>query len=69
MKNTHVNNQQINSWYNDLKEILYQPKKYVSADKNVQQTRKFCTTDLNPVEEENPYVWFVYGQQIIFYHT
>ena len=65
MKYTQVRNQQNKAWTKNLKDILYQEKKWIEADKYENPTITIATTFHKPTEEANPYVRFVYVPQTI----
>ena len=56
MKNTQVNNQQINYWVINLKDVLDQEKQSIDINNNKHRTGTLAINFLKPAEESNMYV-------------
>ena len=66
MKCTKVNNEQKKAWIKNLKEILFEEKQSIDANKSEHPTGTLYTTLHKPAGEANPYDRFGYGPQKIY---
>ena len=61
------NNKQRKSWLIRFKDIFDKPEQSIYANKHENPTGTLVTTLLNPVGGANPYSWFGYVPQNIYF--